>query len=220
MSQEQKQIFILGPRRLQNELMAAFLVAGTGIRCRTADHLEAALQTGGGFGGRRLILCDCQGMDRKALQALLRSGTGRLASGTFLALFNLDSALDIEREALALGVRGFFYEQDGGDTLLKGVGAIFNNELWISRQRMSRYILEGEPPAFGVGKEETVLTGREREILGLLSLGASNRMIAEKLCISPHTVKTHIYNIFKKIKVKNRFQATRWAARHFPDRHS
>jgi DNA-binding CsgD family transcriptional regulator len=56
------------------------------------------------------------------------------------------------------------------------------------------------------------LTPREVEILAMVAVGAKNEEIAEKLYISPHTVKTHIYNIFKKIDVPNRLQAALWAA--------
>ena len=55
---------------------------------------------------------------------------------------------------------------------------------------------------------------REIEILGLISTGATNADIADKLIISQHTVKTHIYNIFQKIGVPNRLQAALWAGKH------
>lgn len=52
------------------------------------------------------------------------------------------------------------------------------------------------------------LTQREKEILKLVSLGDSNAQIAEKLFIREITVKTHLNNIFRKIGVDNRVQAT------------
>ena len=55
------------------------------------------------------------------------------------------------------------------------------------------------------------LSLREKQVLNLLVSGYSNDMISEELCISFHTVKTHIYKIYKKISVCNRVQAVRWA---------
>ncbi len=51
------------------------------------------------------------------------------------------------------------------------------------------------------------LTSREKEILKMVSQGASNNDIAEKLFVREVTVKTHLNSIFKKLKVKNRTQA-------------
>ena len=59
-----------------------------------------------------------------------------------------------------------------------------------------------------------VLTERQIEILAMIAIGATNDEIADKLCISPHTVKTHLYKIFKKINVPNRVQAALWAAKN------
>lgn len=55
--------------------------------------------------------------------------------------------------------------------------------------------------------EEYGLTKREREILTLMYQGKSNREIAELLFLSESTVKTHIYNIFRKMEIKNRVEA-------------
>ena len=64
------------------------------------------------------------------------------------------------------------------------------------------------------------LTRREVEVLGLLTLGASNDIIAEKLFISPHTVRTHLNHTFRKIKVTSRLEASIWASKNlFHHRH-
>ncbi|MFA0789064.1 response regulator transcription factor [Microbulbifer echini] len=55
------------------------------------------------------------------------------------------------------------------------------------------------------------LTRREQEILGQLTTGEPNSVIATRLHLSEHTVKNHMYNIFRKIGVKNRLQASNWA---------
>jgi DNA-binding CsgD family transcriptional regulator len=124
------------------------------------------------------------------------------------------SGLGIEKTALRKGIRGFFYKQDPPELLLKGVSALFNEELWVSREIMTKAILENRDKDIITIKDQTTLTPREIEILSFIATGAKNEHIAEELFISPNTVKTHIYNIFKKINVPNRLQAALWAAKN------
>jgi HD-GYP domain-containing protein (c-di-GMP phosphodiesterase class II)/DNA-binding CsgD family transcriptional regulator len=58
------------------------------------------------------------------------------------------------------------------------------------------------------------LTSREVQVLRLLALGLSNREIAERLVISAKTAGTHIENIYSKVGVSNRAQASVFAMRH------
>ena len=60
-------------------------------------------------------------------------------------------------------------------------------------------------------ENERQLSRRETEILQLVITGISNKDIAEKLFISIHTVKTHLYNIYKTLKIRNRVEAVAWA---------
>lgn len=56
-------------------------------------------------------------------------------------------------------------------------------------------------------KKKDELTGREIEVLTLVVHGDSNQEIAEKLCITDHTVKAHITHTYKKLGVTNRTAA-------------
>ncbi|MEJ7822698.1 MAG: LuxR C-terminal-related transcriptional regulator [Chitinophagaceae bacterium] len=56
-------------------------------------------------------------------------------------------------------------------------------------------------------KKYTVLTKREKQILHHANEGLRNKEIAERLCISPGTVKKHFDNIFKKLQAGNKIKA-------------
>jgi DNA-binding NarL/FixJ family response regulator len=54
----------------------------------------------------------------------------------------------------------------------------------------------------------TLLTERERDVLRWISLGASNKVVAQKLSISPSTVRTHVESVFRKLECSTRAAAT------------
>jgi DNA-binding NarL/FixJ family response regulator len=57
------------------------------------------------------------------------------------------------------------------------------------------------------------LTPREREVLGLVAQGASNRQIAQTLVVSERTARTHVSAILSKLGLVSRTQAALWAVR-------
>jgi DNA-binding NarL/FixJ family response regulator len=57
------------------------------------------------------------------------------------------------------------------------------------------------------------LSDREREVLDLIASGATNREIAGKLFLSPHTVKEHTSSLYRKLTVRNRAEAVQKAQR-------
>jgi two-component system response regulator DesR len=60
---------------------------------------------------------------------------------------------------------------------------------------------------------EPMLTEREREVLDLIAAGSTNREIAERLYLSPHTVKEHTSAVYRKLHARNRAEAVQRAQR-------
>ena len=58
------------------------------------------------------------------------------------------------------------------------------------------------------------LTVREKQVLSCIASGYTSQAISDELNISMHTVKTHIYNLYRKINATNRLQATLWATKY------
>ncbi|MDH3556069.1 MAG: response regulator transcription factor [Syntrophobacteria bacterium] len=208
-------IYIVGPRRLQNEAIASCLEREIGDQCFVlGDVKNLPLEGQEDQGRQRLILLDCQGKGQKNVLAELRPYLRQKRPENHVALFNVSRDSGIEKKCVAEGIRGFFYEEDQLENLLKGVRAVFDGDWWLSREVMIKCILEGTDEDISSKRANEILTSRQIEILAQVAVGASNDEIAEKLCVSPHTVKTHLYNVFKKIKVANRLQAALWAAKH------
>jgi DNA-binding NarL/FixJ family response regulator len=87
--------------------------------------------------------------------------------------------------------------------------------LVVLPRALTERLLQG-PAVFGGAVEELVepLTAREREVLGLLGQGLSNKMIARDLHISEHTAKFHVSSIYTKLGASSRAEAVSLGARH------
>ncbi len=210
----QKTVYIIGPRRLQNEIVARCLEREAGMACRIGDDISHLPSAGEGAERPGAVLLDCQGKDPQELLAELKSFYQGRSSGYPVVLFNVSAEQGVEERYVWEGIEGFFYEQDTIDHFLKGVEAVLNGEMWLSRRIMMKCIREGRAQGNLSKTKSTVLTPRQVEILALVAVGCSNDEIADKLCISHHTVKVHLYNIFKKIEVSSRLQAAFWAAKN------
>jgi DNA-binding CsgD family transcriptional regulator len=58
------------------------------------------------------------------------------------------------------------------------------------------------------------LTRRELEVLRHVAAGETNREVAARLWVTDQTVKFHLSNVYRKLGVSNRFEASRWAWEH------
>lgn len=206
-----KVIYIVSHNRFQSELLLFYLLHETGADCHMADDItdiphEKSPQN-------ILFLIECPGTDiEHCLNELPICIKDQLFNYP-VALFNVTQGHGIENKAVSKGVKGIFYAQDPLPRFQKGVSAIFEGELWVSREILTKYVIESREKDKN-DIQDNILTQREIQILAMISTGAKNEEIADKLFISPNTVKTHAYNIFKKIDVPNRLQAALWAAKN------
>ena len=111
--------------------------------------------------------------------------------------------------AIDAGAVGYLLKDAEPDELLRGVRAAAAGDSPFSPKAARALLNLG-----GQRKAAQDLTPREREVLGLLSSGLTNKVIARRLGISEKTVKTHLTSVFSRIGVSDRTQAALWAQRN------
>jgi DNA-binding NarL/FixJ family response regulator len=123
-----------------------------------------------------------------------------------LTTFDLDEYVF---EALHGGASGFLLKDVEPDELRNAVRVVSGGDALLSpsvtRQLISEFVSQPGPDRHAPAELEE-LTEREREVLGLIATGLSNREIAERLIISPATAKTHVSRILLKLDARDRAQ--------------
>lgn len=110
--------------------------------------------------------------------------------------------------AMRAGALGYILKGAEGDEMVHAIRAVSRGEAIFSpalAQRLMRYF--GEPRSATAPPAFPQLTEREREVLALIGQGYTNAAIAERLVISPKTVRNHVSMIFSKLQVAGRAEA-------------
>ena len=119
--------------------------------------------------------------------------------------------------AIAAGAQGYMLKSLNAHDFLQGVRAALNGEAVLPPKLATHLLTEfarlASLPDVAAAGETTGLTQREQEVLDLITTGATDKEIAERLSLSLHTVKSHVRNILSKTHALNRRQAARLAAR-------
>ncbi|MFI0932244.1 response regulator [Streptomyces sp. NPDC021019] len=114
--------------------------------------------------------------------------------------------------ALRAGASGYVYKDVDPDALAGAIRSVHAGHVLLQPEVAGALLAQDDAGA-GTGRGST-LTEREREVLGLIADGRSNREIARAFVLSEKTVKTHVSNILMKLDVADRTQAALWAVRN------
>lgn len=112
-------------------------------------------------------------------------------------------------ELIKAGISGYLLKDASPDLLVKTVLGVSKGESFIPPSLTAKMLAEFNRLTSISNRHANPqgLTKREVDVLRLLALGYSNRVIAEKLFISEKTVKNHLTSIFQKLGVEDRTQA-------------
>ena len=111
-------------------------------------------------------------------------------------------------DAFRLGVRGMVLKEQAAQTVVRCVRRVHAGGQWLEKDACTAALqallqrADGESPAAGV------LTPREAQMVRMAASGLSNKAMSQRLAITEGTVKIHLHNIYRKLKVENRVQLT------------
>ncbi len=126
-----------------------------------------------------------------------------------LTTFNEDELLS---EALRAGAAGFVLKDSSAEELIRAVRAVARGDSYLDPAVTARVLTTYRKAASGPrGGAAAELTTRELDVLTLMGRGLSNAEIADQLCISGVTVKSHIGRIFGKLDLRDRAAAIVYA---------
>lgn len=130
---------------------------------------------------------------------------------TKVILFTVDETRTAISEAIQAGVSGYLLKDSSAEELINAARLAMEGKAVIHPKLTMAFIeevnlVERTPT-------EASLSKRETEILQRVAFGATTKVVAEELGISPHTVKTHLERIFEKLGANDRAQAVAIAIR-------
>jgi DNA-binding CsgD family transcriptional regulator len=209
-------INVVGRNMLQNELLLSFLKKETGLKGACFPELESVSKLDAHKPAiKHLLILDCKNVDIKNLWTNIHEWNCSHDFPCFFVLCNAIADAVFEKKAMDSGIQGIFYNNDPLNLIAKGICAVLKGDFWYSRKALTKCLMG--PKSLGDSSTHPALsrlTFREKEILACIASGYSSKAMADEFSISLHTVKTHIYNLYKKINVNNRLQASLWATKY------
>ena len=127
-------------------------------------------------------------------------------SGAKVVVYSWNLAPEMIRQAMAGGASGYLSKVLTGPEVVAALERVMRGEVVvITGDHETSVDGAGDWPGRSLG-----LTPREAEVLALITQGLTNQEIAERVFISPNTVKTYVRSAYRKISVERRPQAVLW----------
>jgi DNA-binding NarL/FixJ family response regulator len=145
--------------------------------------------------------------------SVVRAARQRVSSLRVIALAGSADPADIDA-AFDAGALAYVVKTARPDDVAATIRQAFDHSIFLARVQAVGVSPTPEPERAVEDDEGAALTRREREILALVAEGHSNRELARMLWVTEQTVKFHLSNIYRKLDVSNRTEASRWAHKH------
>src|SRR5205814_8328390 len=129
-------------------------------------------------------------------------------------------AADLADAALGAGAVAYIVKTAHADDVAAAIRQSFEQSVYLATGRSPHVAVSGAPVAAARRSgsasvfDAAGLTRRELEILRLVAEGHSNASLAKMLWVTEQTVKFHLSNVYRKLDVSNRTEASRWAQLH------
>jgi len=150
----------------------------------------------------RVLLFDYEAMGPNG-ESVIR-GLRRDVPATRILVLATRSGDETVEQVLRAGASGLVGKQLEFTTLVRAIHAVAAGEIWAHRLATARILEHLENFSRRGSASEGFLTKREREIVDGVARGLRNKEIACRLNISQKTVKSHLNNIFRKLKLDGR----------------
>ena len=167
-----------------------------------------------------VVLMDLRMPRVDGIEAIRRLAASRPRIGVIALTTYADDASVLG--ALRAGARGYLTKDASAEQIAAAISRVASGEASLDEAIQTKVVAAvtagagAEPAATEPQRAELPddLTAREAEVLGLIAGGLSNQEIAERLVVSPATVKSHVNHLFAKIGARDRAQAVGYAYRH------
>lgn len=161
-----------------------------------------------------ILIIDPQQKDYNGFD-IIRIMKERGFSGKVILLMS-DICSEVYMQANKIKVDGYLLKTASPDKLIRSINEVSKGKLFTDED-FEKSLLESKECSHNDKAESDKveqLSQREYEILRLVASGRNNKIIASHLFISEKTVKNHLTQIFKKLEVSDRVQATLFAVKH------